>query len=144
MWYFSLTFLNPAHQSRGWYCKDIPFPAIPPSEPEAENLSVPYAHSHISFNFRTKQIFQTTANNRKATSAMAYAEISEENIKDLMSTKDSKETKRAVKRGVKLFQDYLTNKGAPSEILQIIIALRIFIFIFTNHNSLEIYPVYCS
>ena len=28
---FSLTFLNPAHQSRGWYCKDIPHPAIPPS-----------------------------------------------------------------------------------------------------------------
>ena len=110
MWYFSLTFLNPAHQSRGWYCKDIP-----PSEPEAENLSVPYAHSHISFNFRTNHIFQRTANNCKATSAMAFAEISEENIKDLLSTKDSKETKRAVKRGVKLFRDYLTNKGVSSD-----------------------------
>ena len=46
---------------------------------------------------------------------MAFAEISEENIKDLLSTKDSKETKRAVKRGVKLFRDYLTNKGASSD-----------------------------
>ena len=119
MWYFSLTFLNPAHQSRGWYCKDIPHPAIPPSEPEAENLSVPYAHSHISFNLRTKQIYQTTANKYcKATSAMAFAEISEENITDLLSTKDSKETKRAVKRGVKLFRDYLTNKGVSSSDFQ--------------------------
>jgi hypothetical protein len=98
MWYFSLIFLNPAHQSRGWYCKNIPPSAIPPSEPEAANLSVPYAHSHISFNFSTKQIYQTTANKYcMATSTMAFAEISEENIKDLLSTKDSKETKRAVK-----------------------------------------------
>jgi hypothetical protein len=41
---------------------------------------------------------------------MAFAEISEENIKDLLSTKDSKETKRAVKRGVKLF-DITWKKG---------------------------------
>ena len=46
---------------------------------------------------------------------MAFAEISEENIKDLLSTKDSKEMKSAVKRGVKLFRDYLTNKGVSSD-----------------------------
>ena len=115
MWYFSLTFLNPAYQSRWCYCKDIPHPAMPRSEPEAENVSVPYAHSHISFNFRTQPILQTTANNCKATSAMAFVEISEENIKDLLSTKDSKETKHAVKSGVQLFRDYLTNKSASSD-----------------------------
>ena len=116
MWYFSLTFLNPAHQSRKWYCKDIP-----PSEQEATNLFVPYAHSHISFSFRTKQIFQTTANNCKATTAMAFTEISEENIKDLLSTNDSKEAKRAVKRGVKLFRDYLKNKGESSDSFRIML-----------------------
>ena len=47
---------------------------------------------------------------------MAFAEISEENIKDLPSTKDTKETKHAVKRGVKLFRDYLPNKGANFEL----------------------------
>ena len=73
------------------------YTTIPPSEPEAENLSIPYAHSHISFNFRTIQIFQTTANNCKATSAMAFAEINEENIKDLLSTKDRIYTNHSIR-----------------------------------------------
>jgi metal-dependent amidase/aminoacylase/carboxypeptidase family protein len=36
---------------------------------------------------------------------MAFAEISEENIKDLLSTKDSKETIRAVKRCIFRFPE---------------------------------------
>jgi flagellar biosynthesis protein FliP len=41
---------------------------------------------------------------------MAFADITEDNISELMKSKDSKSTQRAVTRSIELFRDFLIKK----------------------------------
>lgn len=44
-----------------------------------------------------------------------FASISEEDLEELVNSKDSASTKRSVKRGVKLFRDFLTENGKSGD-----------------------------
>ena len=46
---------------------------------------------------------------------MAFADITEDNISELMKSKDSKSTQRAVTRSIELFRDFLIKKNEPGE-----------------------------
>jgi hypothetical protein len=46
---------------------------------------------------------------------MAFVDITEDNISELMKSKDSKSTQRAVTQSIKLFQDFLIQKNEPEE-----------------------------
>ena len=46
---------------------------------------------------------------------ISFAEISEENIQNLLNSKDSKATKRSVAAAVKRFWDFLTSKDVSSK-----------------------------
>ena len=46
---------------------------------------------------------------------MAFVDITEDNISELMKSKDSKSTQRAVTRSTKLFRDFLIQKNEPEE-----------------------------
>ena len=46
---------------------------------------------------------------------MAFVDITEDNISELMKSKDSKSTQRAVTRSIKLFRDFLIQKNEPGE-----------------------------
>jgi hypothetical protein len=56
---------------------------------------------------------QTTTN--RQTLVMAFVDITEDNISELMKSKDSKSTQRAVTRSIKLFRDFLIQKNEPEE-----------------------------
>ena len=47
---------------------------------------------------------------------MAFANITEDNIQDLLTNKDSKETKRQVDRAVKIFRNFLLNDNVTTEL----------------------------
>jgi hypothetical protein len=44
-----------------------------------------------------------------------HKDITEDIISELMKSKDSKSTQRAVTRSIKLFQDFLIQKNEPGE-----------------------------
>ena len=46
---------------------------------------------------------------------MAFVDITEDTISELMNSKDSKSTQRAVTWNIKLFQDFLIQKNVPGE-----------------------------
>jgi hypothetical protein len=46
---------------------------------------------------------------------MAFFDITEDNISELMKSKDSKSTQRAVTRSIELFLDFLIKKNEPGE-----------------------------
>jgi hypothetical protein len=46
---------------------------------------------------------------------MVFVDITEDNISELMKSKDSKSTQRAVTRSIKLCQDFLIQKHEPGE-----------------------------
>jgi hypothetical protein len=46
---------------------------------------------------------------------MAFVDITEDNISELMKSKDSKSTQRAVTRSIKLFRDFLIQNNEPGE-----------------------------
>jgi hypothetical protein len=52
-----------------------------------------------------KRYHQTTTNRQAL--VMAFADITEDNISELMKSKDSKSTQRAVTRSIELFRDFL-------------------------------------
>ena len=46
---------------------------------------------------------------------MVFVDITEDNISELMKSKDSKSTQRAVTRSIKLFRDFLIQNNEPGE-----------------------------
>ena len=46
---------------------------------------------------------------------MAFVDITEDNISELIKSKDGKSTQRAVTRSIKLFRDFFIHKNVPGE-----------------------------
>ena len=46
---------------------------------------------------------------------MALVDITEENISELIKSKDGKSTQRAVTRSIELFRDFLIKRNEPGE-----------------------------
>jgi type III secretory pathway component EscR len=46
---------------------------------------------------------------------MVFVDITEDNISELMKSKDSKSTQRTVTRSIKLFRDFLIQNNEPEE-----------------------------
>ena len=64
---------------------------------------------------------------------MVFVDITEDNISELMKSKDSKSTQRAVTRSIKLSRDFLIQKNEPGEFetytkqkLDVIIFIKIY------------------
>ena len=51
----------------------------------------------------------------RQTLVMAFVDITEDNISELMKSKDSKSTQRAATQSIKLFRDFLIQKNEPGE-----------------------------
>ena len=47
---------------------------------------------------------------------MAFADITKDNIQDLLTNKDSKETKRQVDRAVRIFRNFLLNDNVTTKL----------------------------
>lgn len=47
---------------------------------------------------------------------MAFADITKDNIQDLLTNKDSKETKRQVNRAVRIFRNFLLNDNVNTKL----------------------------
>ena len=56
---------------------------------------------------------QTTTNHQAL--VMAFVDITEDNISELIKSKDGKSTQRAVTRSIKLFRDFFIHKNEPGE-----------------------------
>ena len=53
--------------------------------------------------------------NKPSRLVMAFVDITEDNISELMKSKDGKSTQRAVTRSIKLFRDFFIHKNEPGE-----------------------------
>jgi hypothetical protein len=59
--------------------------------------------------------WQTSGSANHQMLIMVFVDITEDNISELMKSKDSKSTQRAVTRSIKLFRDFLIQKNEPGE-----------------------------